>query len=45
MESRREAERGRTHVVLTRFLQDDEVAVLASTMMREQTPSPAIRTA
>lgn len=35
LDSRREKQRGRTHVVLTRFLQDDELAVLAATTMRE----------
>jgi acyl-coenzyme A thioesterase PaaI-like protein len=35
IESQREKRRGRTHVVLTRFLQDDELAVLAITTMRE----------
>ena len=35
IDSRREKQRGRTHVVLTRFLQDDELAVLAATTMRE----------
>jgi acyl-coenzyme A thioesterase PaaI-like protein len=35
IESQREKQRGRTHVVLTRFLQDDELAVLALTTMRE----------
>jgi acyl-coenzyme A thioesterase PaaI-like protein len=35
IESQREKQRGRTHVVLTRFLQDDELAVLAMTTMRE----------
>jgi acyl-coenzyme A thioesterase PaaI-like protein len=35
IESEREKQRGRTHVVLTRFLQDDELAVLALTTMRE----------
>ena len=35
IESQREKQRGRTHVVLTRFLQDDELAVLAITTMRE----------
>jgi acyl-coenzyme A thioesterase PaaI-like protein len=35
IESQREKKRGRTHVVLTRFLQDDELAVLALTTMRE----------
>jgi acyl-coenzyme A thioesterase PaaI-like protein len=35
IDSRREKERGRTHFVLTRFLQDGELAVLAATTMRE----------
>jgi acyl-coenzyme A thioesterase PaaI-like protein len=35
IESHREKKRGRTHVVLTRFLQEDELAVLAITTMRE----------
>lgn len=35
IDSRRETQRGRTHFVLTRFFQDDEVAVLAATTMRE----------
>src|SRR5947209_14816921 len=35
LESRREKQRGRTHFVVTRFLQDDELAVLATTTMRE----------
>ena len=35
LDSRREKQRGRTHLVLTRFLQDDELAVLAATTMRE----------
>lgn len=35
MESQREKERGRTHFVSTRFLQDDELAVFALTTMRE----------
>jgi acyl-coenzyme A thioesterase PaaI-like protein len=35
IDSRREKQRGRTHVVLTRFLQDGELAVLAATTMRE----------
>lgn len=34
IDSRREKERGRTHVVITRFFQDDELAVLATTTMR-----------
>ena len=35
LESRREKQRGRTHFVVTRFFQDDELAVLAATTMRE----------
>jgi len=35
LDSRREKQRGRTHFVVTRFLQDDELAVLATTTMRE----------
>ena len=35
IDSRRETQRGRTHFVLTRFYQDDELAVLAATTMRE----------
>ncbi|MBI1213677.1 MAG: hypothetical protein GC190_19635 [Alphaproteobacteria bacterium] len=35
IDSRREAQRGRTHFVFTRFLQDGEPAVLAATTMRE----------
>jgi acyl-coenzyme A thioesterase PaaI-like protein len=35
IDSRREKQRGRTHFVLTRFLQTDELAVLAATTMRE----------
>ncbi len=35
IDSRREKQRGRTHVVLTRFLQDDVLAVLAATTLRE----------
>jgi acyl-coenzyme A thioesterase PaaI-like protein len=35
MDSRLEKKRGRTHLVLTRFLQDGELAVLAATTMRE----------
>jgi len=35
IDSRRETQRGRTHFVLTRFLQDDMIAVLAATTMRE----------
>jgi acyl-coenzyme A thioesterase PaaI-like protein len=34
MESREEKARGRTHFVVTRFLQDGELAVLANTTMR-----------
>jgi len=35
IESRRETQRGRTHFVLTRFLQDGELAVIAATTLRE----------
>jgi acyl-coenzyme A thioesterase PaaI-like protein len=35
IESRREKQRGRTHFVSTRFLQDAELAVFALTTMRE----------
>jgi acyl-coenzyme A thioesterase PaaI-like protein len=35
IDSRREQQRGPTHMVLTRFLQDGELAVLAATTMRE----------
>ena len=35
LDSRREKQRGRTHLVLTRFLQDGELAVVAATTMRE----------
>ena len=35
IDSRRETQRGRTHFVLTRFLQDNEIAVLAATTLRE----------
>ena len=35
LDSRREKQRGRTHFVMTRFLQDGELAVLAATTMRE----------
>jgi len=38
LDSRREKQRGRTHVVLTRFLQGDELAVLAATTIREVDP-------
>jgi len=38
IESRREKARGRTHFVLTRFLQDGDVAVHAATTMRELAP-------
>lgn len=34
IDSRREKQRGRTHVVITRFFQDDDLAVLATTTMR-----------
>jgi acyl-coenzyme A thioesterase PaaI-like protein len=36
IDSRIEKSRGRTHVVLTRFVQDGDLAVLAATTMREQ---------
>lgn len=42
VESRRETQRGRTHFVLTRFLQDDEIAVLAATTMREVALGPPL---
>lgn len=35
IDSTREKQRGRTHHVLTRFLQDGDLAVLAATTMRE----------
>ena len=35
LDSRREKQRGRTHVVTTRFLQGDQLAVLAVTTLRE----------
>ena len=35
IDSRREKQRGHAHHVLTRFLQDDELAVLAATTMRD----------
>jgi acyl-coenzyme A thioesterase PaaI-like protein len=35
LDSRREKQRGRTHFVITRFLQYGELAVLAATTMRE----------
>ena len=35
IDSRREKQRGHTHFVLTRFVQDGELAVLAATSMRE----------
>jgi acyl-coenzyme A thioesterase PaaI-like protein len=35
IDSRREKQHGRTHFVLTRFLQDNELAVLAATTLRE----------
>ena len=38
IDSRREKQRGRTHYILTRFLQDDDLAVLAATTMREVGP-------
>ena len=42
MDSRRETQTGRTHLVLTRFLQDGELAVLAATTMREIALSPPL---
>jgi acyl-coenzyme A thioesterase PaaI-like protein len=39
IDSRRETQRGRTHFVLTRFFQDDDIAVLAATTMREVAPN------
>ena len=36
VESELEKQRGRTHFVLTRFFQDDELAVLAATTIREK---------
>lgn len=38
LESRREKQRGRNHFVTTRFVQGDELAVLAATTMREVSP-------
>ena len=35
IDSRRESQRGRTHFVLTRFFQGNDLAVLAATTMRE----------
>ena len=35
IDSRREKHKGRTHFVVTRFLQDDKLAVIAATTMRE----------
>ena len=35
LESQREAKQGRTHFVITRFLQDEKLAVLATTTLRE----------
>lgn len=35
LDSRREKRRGRTHFVVTRFLQNEELAALAATTMRE----------
>jgi acyl-coenzyme A thioesterase PaaI-like protein len=40
MESRHETRSGRSHLVLTRFLQDGELAVHAATTMREQAVAP-----
>lgn len=42
LESRCEKQRGRTHFVLTRFLQDGELAVLAATTMREVAPDRSL---
>jgi len=42
MESRHETQSGRTHLVLTRFLQDGELAVHAATTMREQALGPEV---
>ena len=39
IDSRRETQRGRTHFVSTRFLQEGELAVFALTTMREVDPS------
>lgn len=39
IDSRREKQRGHTHHVLTRFIQDGELAVLAATTMREISPN------
>ena len=39
IDSRRETQRGRTHFVTTRFLQEGELAVFALTTMREVDPS------
>ena len=46
IDSRCEKQRGRTHFVVTRFLQDGDLAVLATTTLRELTsaPGPADRT-
>ena len=43
IESELEKQRGRTHKILTRFYQDDELAVLAATTIREKpfTPAPS----
>jgi acyl-coenzyme A thioesterase PaaI-like protein len=35
LDSTLEKKRGRTHFIVTRFLQDDELAVLAATTLRE----------
>ena len=40
MEARHETRSGRTHLVLTRFLQDGELAVHAAATMREQVLAP-----
>lgn len=42
MDSRHETRSGRTHLVLTRFLQDGELAVHAATTMREQSFDPPV---
>ena len=40
VDSQREKRQGRTHFVITRFLQDDKLAVLATTIMREVETGP-----
>jgi acyl-coenzyme A thioesterase PaaI-like protein len=42
IESRREKQRGRLHFVLTRFVQNGEVAVHAATTMRELAPGGSL---